>query len=255
MILIIVIAFIVIAGALTWFLLSHDRGEKEPISALWIAAGFGFLGAVMAGAIENFVIPIHLIDGSGQALGLVLVATLGVGCIEEACKFLPLAFFIYRKPYFNEHTDGIIYFVIAGLAFGVPENILYSLQFGAGVGLARIILTPLFHAATTSMVGYFLAKSKVEHQSLVKPALALVGAMLLHGFYDFGLSSKNGLLVVMSLMITIGMSAVLFLLFMRANERDRAQGLSAVGHNSFCRTCGYPNPDHKLYCTRCGQHA
>ncbi len=253
---IIVIAFILIAAALTWFLLAHDRGEKEPVSALWAAAGFGLLGIIVAALAEHWVIPLRLVNSSGgQALGPILVAMLGVGFIEELCKFLPLAIFIYPKRYFNEHTDGIIYFVIAGLAFGVPENILYALQFGSGVGLGRIILTPLFHATTTSMVGYFLAKSKVEHQSLTKPALALVGAILLHGLYDFGLSSGNTFLIVMSLMITAGMTAVLFLLFMRASELDKAQGLAASGNNNFCQACGFPNPGHTLYCMHCGQHA
>lgn len=252
----IVIAFILIAAALTWFLLAHDRGEKEPVSALWAAAGFGILGIIVAAPVEHWLIPIKLVNGSGgQALGAILVAMMGVGLIEELSKFLPLALFIYPKRYFNEHTDGIIYFVIAGLAFGVPENILYAMQFGDTVGLARIVLTPLFHATTTSMVGYFLAKSKVEHKPLTKPALALVGAILLHGLYDFGLSSGNSLLVILSLMITAGMTATLFLLFMRAGELDRAQGLAAAENSNFCQACGSPNPGHTLYCTQCGQHA
>lgn len=252
---IVVIAFIAIAGSLTWFFLAHDRGEKEPVSALWAAVGFGFLGAILAGALEYFIIPARLLGGPGPALGLLLLASLGVGLIEEVCKFLPLASFIYKKRYFNEHTDGVIYFALAGLGFGIPENILYAMQFGAGVGVTRVILTPIFHAATTGMVGYFLAQSKVDNKPLTKPAGALVGAALLHGLYDFGLASGNVLLVVMSLMITVGMSAVLFVLFMQATEADQAAGLSAVGNNSFCRICGYPNPHHNLYCQRCGQHA
>lgn len=252
---IVVFAFIIISFCLIWFLLKKDRGPKEPPSALWTAAGFGLAGIIAAFFIEKFIIPVHLVNGSSTDLSQVFLATLAVGAIEETCKFLPLAIYIYKRQYFDEHTDGIIYFAIAGLAFGVPENILYSTEFGAKVGLSRLILTPIFHAATTSLVGYFLVKSKIDKKSLLIPTLALFGAMIIHGLYDFGLDSKNVLLITMSLMITAGMTALFFILFMRANEIDRQEGLSAVGHNDFCRSCGHPNPEHFLYCESCGNRA
>jgi protease PrsW len=253
---IIVIVFIAIAGGMTWFFLANDHGEKEPVGALWAAAGLGLLGAVGAAVAESHIIPPHLINHpGGQPLGLLLLAALSVGLIEESFKFLPLALFIYKKSYFNEHSDGVIYFALAGLGFGIPENILYSLQFGAGVGLARIIMTPLFHAATTGMVGYFLAKSKIEHRSLMIPAAALFGAMLLHGLYDFGLMSGNALLVIMSLMITAGVTTMLFVFFMLARETDKDAQPNSAQYSNFCRFCGYPNAGHSPYCTYCGQHA
>lgn len=252
---IVVIIFILIAGGLTWFFLSH-HSEKEPVTALWTAAGLGLVGVVGAALIEGLVIPNHVISNPGsQPLGVLLLAALGVGVIEESLKFGPLALFIYKKNYFNQYSDGVIYFAIAGLGFGIPENILYSLQFGAGTGLTRIILTPLFHAATTGMVGFFLAKSKVEHKSLALPALALVGAMVAHGLYDFGLMSGRTVLVVMSLMITAGMTTLLFVLFMLSNEKDKDKGLSALSSNNFCKMCGFPNAAHTAYCMHCGQHA
>lgn len=252
---IVVITFIVIAGGLTWFFLANNRGGKEPVSALWAAAGFGFLGIIGAALTESLLIPNHLINNPSEPLGVLLLASLGVGVIEESFKSLPLALFIYKKSYFNSHSDGVIYFALAGLGFGIPENILYTLQFGAGTGLTRIILTPLFHAATTGMVGFFLAKSKVNHKSLVVPGMALVGAMLIHGLYDFGLMSRNLLLTVMSLMITAGITTLLFVFFMLSREEDKDEGLDAVSANNFCRICGSPNPSHTVYCINCGQHA
>lgn len=252
---VIILAFILVASALIWFLLNKDKGEKEPITALWIAAGFGFTGAIAAAAIEHYTLPAHLINGSSTNLTLVLFATLLVGLFEEVLKFVPLAIFIYPKKYFNEHTDGIIYFAIAGLAFGVPENILYSLQFGTKVGVSRLILTPIFHAATTSMVGYFLVKSKIDKKSILTTIAALFAAVLLHGIYDFGLASGITLWVILSLMITAGMTGLFFVLFMRSNEIDREEGLSIVGHNTFCRNCGQKNPKHMLYCEHCGRRA
>lgn len=248
-----ILVFIALAVGLTWYFLAHDHGEKEPIGALWAAFGFGFLGAVAASFIEQLFIsqdPATLSPG----VSLFRMAML-IGVTEEVCKFLPLALFIYKRRYFNEHLDGVIYFGLAGLGFGLIENILYSLSFGLKAGLTRIIMTPFFHVATTALVGYFLIKVKLDHKPKWQAVLALVLAIVLHGLYDYGLFSGQDILVVLSLMITLGMTAFLFVLYMRASELDQAMGLSVVGKNSFCRSCGYPNPSHNLYCQRCGQRA
>lgn len=188
MLLIILLVFVGIAISLAWFLISHDHGEKEPIAALWMAAGFGVLGAMLAAWLENWLIPSHNLM-PGATPGALLTASLSVGFIEEACKFIPLAVVIYGRRYFNENTDGVIYFALAGLGFGLPENILYTLQFGAKTGLIRVLLTPFLHAATTGLVGYFLAKQKVFKRSPFWVVVPLAVMMLLHGLYDFGLTS------------------------------------------------------------------
>lgn len=254
MLFILLLVFIGVAIGLAWFLLAHDHGEREPVTALWLAAGFGVVGALLAGWLENRLISSNnLLPGAAQ--GSLLRAALGVGVIEEACKFLPLAVVLYGRRYFNEHTDGVIYFALAGLAFGLPENILYTLQFGTKTGLARLFLTPLFHAATTGLVGYFLVKRKLAKRSPWLVAVPLGVMMLLHGFYDFGLTSGSEAYNALAVITTLGLSAGLFLLFLRATEHDQDLGLSVVGHNAFCRSCGVPNPTHHLYCAHCGEHA
>jgi RsiW-degrading membrane proteinase PrsW (M82 family) len=247
-----ILAFIFVGAGLTWFLLAHDDGPKEPVGILWLAAGLGALGAIAAYYLEIKLIPASdLVATAGTPMASILVGSLAIGLIEEACKFVPIAIFLYKKPYFNEVTDGIIYFAIAGLGFGVPENILYTLNYGSKIGLYRILLTPIFHAATTGMVGYFYAKSKVEKRSL---AIALVGAMLIHGFYDFGLSSGIFGLSVISIAITLATSTFLFILFLRAREIDVDLGLNEIALPKFCEHCGFPNTSGKKYCTHCGEY-
>jgi RsiW-degrading membrane proteinase PrsW (M82 family) len=246
--------FIGLAVGLVWYFLAHDHGEKEPVGALWIAAGFGGLGILIAAFLESRVIPAGFSD-SQHSVSQLIIPALMIGVIEEAAKFVPLAIFIYKKRYFNEHTDGVIYFAIAGMGFGLPENILYTIQFGSKVGISRILLTPFFHAATTSLVGYFLIKAKLKEMPLRLVGLMLIAAMLLHAVYDFGLLSGVMLYAVISLMITVVMAVGMFLFYMRATELDQNEGLSVVGNNSFCRHCGSPNHKHQLFCTRCGQHA
>ncbi len=251
---ILLLFFVGVAGGLAWFLITHDHGQKEPVGMLWAAVILGVIGGFIAGNIEGMLIDSKdlLPGGSTDAL---LVATLTVGIIEEACKFIPLAVIIYHKRYFNEHTDGIIYFALVGLGFGLPENILYTVQYGAKTGLTRVILTPLFHAAITGIVGFYFIKRKLAGKSWYGIVPVLIAAMVLHGLYDFGLSSGSGVYAALSVLITLVMSAALFVFYVRATELDQDRGLSVVGHNAFCRSCGHPNPKHHLYCTQCGKNA
>ncbi|MCA9327267.1 PrsW family intramembrane metalloprotease [Candidatus Saccharibacteria bacterium] len=253
-VLVTILLFFGLAGFLTWYLLAKDRGEREPAGALWIALGFGFLAVIGAAFLESALLPEDILTSSGVTAsnaGSMLL----VGIIEESLKFVPLAFYIYRKRYFNEHTDGILYFALAGIGFGLPENILYTVGLGTGAGIGRLILTPFFHAATTAIPGYYLAKTKVEHRSMKSVFVAFGAVLLLHALYDFGLASGLAILVIVSLVITLLLSINLFRLGAIAKADDQAMGLSVVGTNTFCRSCGYPNPEHKLYCQHCGKHA
>ncbi len=252
LVVVLVMFFLLVAG-LVWFLLHNDRGSKEPIGALWAAAGFGFLALIVGGILESVLLSQSQLEGKASLYSF--LAFMVVGLIEEGFKFVPLAIFVWKKPYFNEVADGIIYFAISGLTFGLAENILYAIGFGAGAGLGRILLVPFFHAATSSIIGYTFAKAKVEHKPLTNTVIVGVCIALLHGLYDFGISSRNVPLTLMGLAITIGLTTTLFVLYSKAIRDDQEHGRMAFGHNAFCRTCGKPNPNHMLYCQYCGKLA
>ncbi len=201
-------------------------------------------------ALEALFLPVQ--DSTGPGLQ-VLFAMIGVGVVEEGLKFLPLAAFIYRKKYFNEHTDGVLYFAICGLAFGLVENILYTAQYGTATGAVRIVLTPFFHAATAGIVGFYLAKAKISGQTWFAPLGALGSLIIIHGVYNYGLSSRVLGLALVSLIISVALSAGLFVFYVRAGRLDREMALSANGKNNFCRSCGHPNAKRTLYCESCGQ--
>jgi RsiW-degrading membrane proteinase PrsW (M82 family) len=219
-----------------------------------MAAGLGVAGALVAGFLEGWLVKDANFVSGEAGYGL-FTAAMAVGAIEELCKFLPLAAWIYKKRYFNEHTDGVIYFAIAGLGFGLPENILYTLQFGTEAGTVRLILTPIFHAATTGLVGYYLINRKLSSKPVATVIPGLAAAIVLHGLYDFGLLSGRPIYQLGALLITLSLSAGLFMLFLKATQQDQDSGLSVAGHNSFCRSCGWANPQHHLYCAHCGKNA
>jgi RsiW-degrading membrane proteinase PrsW (M82 family) len=248
------LAFIGLAVGLAWYLIAHDRGEKEPIYALWFAAGLGAVGALAAGYLESRLVSDTNLQLSTPSFHL-LSAALLIGLTEELCKFVPLAFWLWHKRYFNEHTDGVIYFALAGLGFGLPENILYTMQYGKATAMARLFLTPVFHAATIGLVGYFLARQKLARKSPWPVVVPLLGAVLLHGLYDFGTLSNAAFYQSIAVLVTFCLSIGLFILYTRAKELDQDSGLSQVGHNAFCRSCGWANPSHHLYCVHCGKNA
>ncbi len=212
--------FIGAAILLIWYIMSKDRGEKEPHSALWAAAGFGLLGLVIAGIIEALFLPADFDITKKLSGNELLNVSLAIGVIEEICKFLPLALFIYKKSYFNEYNDGVLYFAIAGLGFGVPENILYTLDGGVGTGIVRLIMTPFFHAATTAFIGYFLVRMKLRHGSVTGVLGALGLMILVHAAYDYGLLSGKLPLIGMAFVLTLGLNVLLAVLVARAHKQD-----------------------------------
>ncbi len=249
------IIFIVLTIGLAWYFITKDKGKKEPTSALWEAFMFGIVCAVAAIIIENFFVSLKSTQVGTPILQLI-INFLKVGFIEEIIKFLPLAIFIYHKRYFNQFTDGIIYFSLVGLSFGLIENFGYVLGFGASDTFARLFLTPFFHASTVAIVGFYLIKKKINHQKSFKMVIfALIGVIVLHTIYDTGLTVNNQLMNLLSIIISVGLAINLFLMYFRARDLDQIYGLAEVGINNFCRHCGQKNKYHLLYCTRCGYHA
>ena len=245
--------FVAATVLLILYIRSKDRGSHEPAGALWGAAGFGLLAVIVASILNGIFVSLSPDTASMGATLYVFRESITIGVIEEVCKFLPLALFIYKRPYFNEHTDGVLYFALAGLGFGMPENLLYSLEGGVGTALARLVLTPYFHAATTAFIGYFLIRKKLTKASFFPVVAALITMILAHGLYDFGLFSGVAVLALVSVAITFTVTGGLFWLAHRAMVLDQRLGLASVGNNQFCRTCGRANIKKYLFCIYCGQ--
>lgn len=245
--------FVVISIGLIAYFLSRDKGQAESRAMIWFAFGLGVIAFVVAGLLELHFLPDNIEDLKGLPLSQLWLPSLSIGIIEELCKFLPLAFFIYRKGYFNEHTDGIVYFAAAGVGFGLPENIIYALIGGPTTATFRLFFTSIFHAATTAFVGFYLARAKVTHRSLLGPFAALLFMILMHAGYDLGLLSGMSWLAVLSLLVTTALSVSIFTYFKIATKADQLLGLSMVATARFCQSCGYPNPLRGSSCTQCAK--
>jgi RsiW-degrading membrane proteinase PrsW (M82 family) len=253
----IIALYLALSAFLVVFLISRNRGAKEPTPALWVAFGFGLLAVGIAWQAEKLFVP------NGLVLAVLAQVNLGrlwwistlIGLVEEAAKFIPLALWLRRRRYFNKHTDGVIYFALSGLAFGLLENLLYSAHFGEAVGLQRAVLLLFLHPATSGIVGYYFVRCKIRGESLLKPLAALVGVAGLHGLYNFGVLSQRADWVALSILVTALINLGLFIYYSKAIELDQAFGVAAVGRNNFCRHCGRQNLKHFLFCEFCGRHS
>lgn len=255
----VILAFIAIASCLVWYLLGHDHGRRLPVEALWLACGFGGLAMVLALVAEQRLVPanfLHYPQAFSLDARLQYFGT--IGFVEECAKFVPLALFIYRQTYFRQYVDGVIYFAICGLTFGLGENILYTISYGTNVGLMRLLLTPFLHAATTAILGFYLAHLKLRgSRSSLLLASALVVVPLLHATYDYCVGALQPYLQITALVITLGLAQALFLFFIEANVRDRLAWVPALARHyqpaaRYCTGCGQANSHHGNYCEVCG---
>ncbi len=236
------------AWAVGMFFLRYDPGPPEPKSELRNAFLFGLLSIVLAllfSAALSFVFDqAGVIEQNPNRMFDFILAIFGYASIEEVVKFIPLALYVYHRPFFNENTDGIIYFSFVGLTFGGIESLLYALTSGSAgifVAIFRLVLGFFFHAALTSFVGYFLAHAKVSKQGMYKVLLALIFACLMHTLYNYGayMVTRNTSAIFISAAVGLMMNAIMFWFYYLAGEEDKRLGLAGPQFRSLGQ---YPQP-------------
>lgn len=209
------------------FFNNHDAGPKEPKRALRDTILFGILaialalgvGLVLDTWLGLTIDPAKLSSQPGQ---LLFLNVLIFATSEEIVKFLPIALWLKNKPFFNEVTDGIIYFAYVGFTFGTIENFLYSFAYGSTTGLVRMVSGLFFHGALTSLVGYFFARGYIYKKSYRDGFFALAGASIIHTLFNylaFGFSDSIAAGIFI-LLISASLNSLMFWLFYKAQVTD-----------------------------------
>lgn len=225
-------AYVLLALFLSNYFMRNDRGEPEPRRGIRNAAWFGVLAVLAAGYLNSAFLPrevLVFLEGTGApqpSFETLLQASLTVGIIEESLKFIPLALYILPKRYFNEVTDGVVYFAIAGMWFGVIESITYTLTYGTEVGLQRIIVAPFLHAGFSALAGMGLAKFKVASRNPLYIVIGFGTAIFLHAAYNFFLFTQIPLLSLAALGIAVAVNLGPFRYFKKARRHDERLGIS-----------------------------
>ena len=184
-----ILAAVVPAMILMYYIYRKDRVEKEPAGLLLklFIAGAVSTGAAIILEIAAEYLEVNVLTqvNAGAATFAIVDATM-VGIIEEACKFFFLKRITWKNPNFNYTFDGIVYAACVGLGFAGTENILYLLQSDdwVGTGIVRGLTAVPAHFAIACAMGYFYSKRHFGDRSRITAVCILAVPILIHWIYD-----------------------------------------------------------------------
>ena len=179
------------AAAVVWFVTLMGLFGVPP-QHRWtclLAVVLGALSVVPTLAMvmwQDRVLPVAREDGWLQNL---IYCVSGVGLREELAKLL---LFLPLLPILRKATPGTVFAAAScvGLGFAAEENINYL---GSSIGfasLSRFCTANLLHIALTGMAGGFLGLALRYPRSFFNEfAVVLVGVIVAHGVYDWGLTA------------------------------------------------------------------
>jgi RsiW-degrading membrane proteinase PrsW (M82 family) len=180
--------------AIMWFIYSADKLEKEPLKALILSFLLGMLAILPTLLLETA--GVHLLDRLLAKEGWLyysLLAFVVVAFTEELMKWTMVRLYAYKRTFFNEPFDGIVYGVMVSMGFATLENIGYVFQYGWQTGLLRMVLAVPAHATFGVLMGYYfgLARFVGKEREWGLKIRGLLLAVLFHGLYDLFLMAQQ----------------------------------------------------------------
>ncbi len=179
--------------AISIYIYYRDIHEKEPRRFIISCFVFGMLSTIPAIFLEEFGTGLGFTESPNILITFIFAFVVVAGS-EELVKFLFLRYYIYPHNEFDEPFDGILYTVMIGMGFATLENILYVSSFGTPTAIVRMFTAVPAHAAFAVIMGYYVGMAKhVKDKGKETRYLAygFIGAVILHGTYDFFLFQEN----------------------------------------------------------------
>lgn len=207
------------------YIYKKDRVEKEPLGLLLLLFIAGSIICFPAAHIEGLLDDVILKGVSLFAKeedGIAYISKfvyrlyqfadnfLNVAVVEEGLKFIALILITKRNKNFNSMFDGMIYAIFVSLGFAALENIMYTMENGIEVAIARSFTAVPGHMFFATIMGYYysfwhlLVKvNKIESDFKAEGVipenapkrkykryivLSLLMPIMAHGFYDICLS-------------------------------------------------------------------
>lgn len=182
------------------FYLREDR-HPEPKRLLLLAFVGGAGAAILAIFAELFLVgDAGLFSGAISLEESAFIFFLVIGLVEEYVKYLPVKFFILKRPDFDEPVDAMIYMMTAALGFAALENALFifplirqDLLAGLGVAANRFLGANLLHALSSGVVGFFLARAFFSPRRHHFVALGIILASFLHALFNYFILTREAL--------------------------------------------------------------
>jgi RsiW-degrading membrane proteinase PrsW (M82 family) len=180
-------------AAITIYVYSRDKYDREPLKPLLISFLLGMVATAPAIFIQTLLKPVLFLQFPDLTIWYYFfLSFIIVACSEEGSKYVMLRFYAYRNKAFNEPFDGIIYSVMIGMGFATLENIGYVLNYGFKTGIIRMFLSVPSHGAFAVIMGYHVGLAKFDAPNAARHiAKGLLLAIFFHGAFDFFLMLQN----------------------------------------------------------------
>ncbi|MFB7250413.1 PrsW family intramembrane metalloprotease [Microbacterium sp. NPDC056234] len=214
-----------------------DRWEPEPKRIVFFAIAWGALAAVGLTLLFDMMFGFEDVDAA---------AVIQAPIVEELFKGLGV-FLIYlmARRTFDGPVDGIVYGALVGAGFAFTENIQYfaiSLIEGGGEQLTmtfvlRGLMSPFAHAMFTALTGFAIGLAARRGASvpgvLGAGALGMLGAMLLHGFWNGSATFADFFLLYVTLQVPLFVGFILGIVALKREEarltRERLSEYAVAG--------------------------
>ncbi|MBQ7535915.1 MAG: PrsW family intramembrane metalloprotease [Stomatobaculum sp.] len=202
------------------YVYSLDKIEKEPRGLITKLILLGMASCIPAGIIESLLCGILYNIMDPESLPALLIENfLIIAAAEEGVK-LWVTKRTWKDPAFNYRFDGVVYAVAAAIGFALLENVMYVVSSDGGlmVGLMRAVTSIPGHCTFGVFMGLFYGEAKLASvrgdealaRHLMKKAYHI--PILLHGFYDFILSTPYDFMIIV-------FYAYIFILYKYAKKR------------------------------------
>lgn len=203
-----------------------DRWEPEPKPLIAFAIAWGAIAAIGITLLVDLGITMML-GMPTEVLSTVIQAPI----IEELAKGLGIfIIFLIGRRAFDGPIDGIVYGALVGGGFAFTENIQYfaiSLIEGGGSQLTatfvmRGLLSPFAHAMFAALTGFAMGLAARRHASrsavLGAGGIGVIGAMLLHGFWNGSAMFADFLALYITLQVPLFIGFILAIVALRREE-------------------------------------
>lgn len=208
---IVILAAVLPAIGLLYFIWKKDHYRQEPTRELLKAYGYGMLSIPASLLLSGPLMALGAYTMQPETVGgAIRTALFGAGIPEELAKLLMLWLFLRKSRYYDEYIDGVVYAACVGLGFATLENIGYlfdNLSQWFSVGVARGLLSVPAHFFFAVTMGYFYSLASFGDPRRRSRNLILAAGVpiLLHATFDA---------ILMASSLATGIASSLILLFL-----------------------------------------
>ena len=211
-----------------------DKIEKEPAGMIKRLLWWGVISAIPAIALEELAAILIFRSELRMDIMILIENFVGVALVEEGCKYFFLKKKTWNDPEFNYRFDAIVYAVSVSLGFAAIENIFYVVFSGLGTAVVRAFLSIPGHCIFGIYMGYYYGKARYEQthgQAERAKSFLLLSVLiptLLHGFYDYLLSTENETAILIFIVFVVVMDIAAWRSVRRFSREDEFIGAAGL---------------------------